>query len=90
MSIPTHEQTAGAPVDALLIAGQFWRDDDKTTPVLLKHCDPWSVILQLTGWLRASVRETLARGGGEPFGDKDEFDVLDRWLTQVRSEAENA
>jgi hypothetical protein len=26
---------------------------------------------------------------GEPYGDEDEFSVLDRWLTQVRSEAQH-
>lgn len=86
-TFPTTEQTANAPIDALLIAGQFWRDDSTTTPVLLRHCDPWSVCLQLAGWLRASVRETLALGGGESYGDTDEFDVLNRWLAKVREEA---
>lgn len=85
---PDNPATAAAPVDALLIAEQFWRDNDETCGLLLKHCDPWSVILQMSGWLRASVRETLALGGGERFGDTDEFDVLARWLEIIRNEQE--
>jgi hypothetical protein len=85
---PHNPQTAAAPVDALLIARMFlFGEDDRATGVLLKHADPYSCTLQLAGWLRAAIDTALQHGAGEEFGDTTVDDVLDRWLTQVRSEA---
>lgn len=81
--------TGRAPVDALLIARAFLRGDEDTTAVLLKHCDPHSTTLQLAGWLRTAIAAALDHGAGREFGDHTVDDVLDRWLTQVTSEAQS-
>ncbi|MCX6468089.1 MAG: hypothetical protein NTW76_02075 [Corynebacteriales bacterium] len=85
---PTADQTAAAPIDALLIARAFLRDDDAATQVLLKHSDPYSTTLQLAGWLKAAIERALATDPDNEHGDRTVDDVLDRWLTQVRSETE--
>ncbi|MBS1691923.1 MAG: hypothetical protein JST91_06860 [Actinobacteria bacterium] len=85
---PTTEQTAAAPVDALLIARAYLRGDDDATQVLLKHCDPWSTTLQLAGWLRTALAEALHRGAGHQHEDHTVEDVLDRWIATVRAEAD--
>lgn len=79
--------TSSAPVDALLIARAFLRDDEDATAVLLKHCDPYSTTLQLCGWLKAAIEEALSHGPNR-FGDDTVDDVLARWLVQVQREAE--
>jgi hypothetical protein len=71
---PDNERTRRAPVDAVLLAQAFYRDDDAATKVLLDNCDPYSVALQLCGWL---------------FTTFDQFDVnteerLNIWLDAGR------
>jgi hypothetical protein len=82
---PDNPQTKAAPVDALLIARAFRPDgDDHATTIVLKHSDPYSVALQLAGWLRAAIEVALQHGAGESFGDTCVDDVLDRWLSGER------
>jgi hypothetical protein len=54
---PDNERTRRAPVDAVLIAQAFHRDDDAALSVLFENCDPYSVALQLCGWLYATLRQ---------------------------------
>lgn len=48
---PDNPLTRRASVDAVLLAQSFYRDDIAATSVLLSNCDPYSVSLQLCGFL---------------------------------------
>lgn len=78
------DRRAAAPVDALLIAQSLWSGDETATAILMRYCEPWSVIRQLADWLRVAVTKALDSGAGPEFGDIHEFDVLARWLQDVQ------
>ncbi|MBZ4620988.1 hypothetical protein [Mycobacterium avium] len=54
---PDNELTKRASVDAVMLAQAFYRDDDQGVQVILKNCDPYSVALQLCGFLFATFRQ---------------------------------
>ncbi|WP_324666446.1 Hypothetical protein MUW33_2788 [Mycobacterium canetti] len=51
------ERTARSGVDSVLLAQAFWRDDMQAVETILRHMDPYSVALQLCGWLFATFRQ---------------------------------
>jgi hypothetical protein len=77
---PDNERTRRAPVDAVLIAQAFYRDDDAAVGVLLNNADPYSVTLQLCGWLYATLRQF----------DVDIEERLGMWLDAARAEVGEA
>jgi hypothetical protein len=77
---PDNELMKRAPVDAILLAQAFHRDDDAAQQVVLKNCDPHSVALQLCGWLYATLRQF----------DVDIEDRLGIWLDAVRAQTGEA
>jgi hypothetical protein len=78
-------RTAAAPVDALLLAQAHWRNDKEAAFVVAKYSDPWAINRQLASWLRVAVQKALECGAGPEFGDRDEFDVIARWIREVQS-----
>lgn len=54
---PENPQTRRAPVDSVLLLQAFHHDDSFAQQVVLKTCDPYSVALQLCGWLLATFRQ---------------------------------
>jgi hypothetical protein len=68
--------TGRAPVDAILLAQAFLRDDDAAGQVIINNCDIHSVSLQLCGWIYACIRE---RGA-------DVEERLAIWLNAMRAE----
>ncbi|GAB4597524.1 hypothetical protein MOKP4_38420 [Mycobacterium avium subsp. hominissuis] len=77
---PDNPLTRRAPLDAVLVAQAFYRDDLPATAVLLGNCDPYSVALQLCGFL---------------FGTLTHFDIdveerLRIWLDETRRQTGEA
>lgn len=68
--------TRRAAVDAALLAKSLHRGDDAAGQVIVDHCDIHSVVIQLTGYLLATLRH---------FG-VDVEERLDMWLTAARNE----
>jgi hypothetical protein len=54
---PDNERTRRAPIDAILLAQAAYRGDDAAVMVLLDHCDPYSVVLQLCGWITTTFEQ---------------------------------
>jgi hypothetical protein len=53
---PDNEATKRASVDAVMLAQAFHRGDDQAAEIIIKNCDPYSVSLQLCGFLFATFR----------------------------------
>jgi hypothetical protein len=54
---PDNPMTRRAPVDSVLLLQALHRDDEQAQQVLLASCDPYSVALQLCGWLLTTFRQ---------------------------------
>jgi hypothetical protein len=77
---PNNPLTKRASVDAILLAQAFHRDDDAAQQVVLKNCDPYSVALQLCGFLFATFRQF----------DVDIEERLGVWLETTRGQTGEA
>lgn len=73
---PDNELTKRASVDAVMLTQALHRGDDQGMQVILKNCDPYSVALQLCGFLLATLRQL----------DVDTEEHLTLWLTETQSQ----
>ncbi|PQE01402.1 hypothetical protein CYL16_04785 [Mycobacterium sp. EPG1] len=73
---PENPATKRASVDSILLAQAFYRDDDQGVETILKHCDPYSVALNLCGFIYATFRQF----------DVDTEERLDIWLAETRKQ----
>lgn len=73
---PDDPLTKRAAVDAVLLAQSFHRDDDPAVQAILNNCDPYSVALQLCGFLYATLRHCGA----------DVEERLGIWLAATRQQ----
>ncbi|OBF95711.1 hypothetical protein A5773_13885 [Mycobacterium sp. 852014-52450_SCH5900713] len=64
----------------MLLAQSFYRDDTAATAVLLGNCDPYSVALQLCGFLFTTLKHF----------DVDVEDRLAIWLESTRRQTGEA
>jgi hypothetical protein len=77
---PDNPLTRRAPLDAVLLAQSFYRDDMAATAVLLANCDCYSVALQLCGFLFATLTHF----------DHDVEERLAIWLEETRRQTGEA
>ncbi|MDX1890120.1 hypothetical protein [Mycolicibacterium sp. 050158] len=77
---PDNPLTKRASVDAVLLAQAFLRDDDTGAGVIMKNSDPYSVALQLCGFLFATFRQF----------DVDPEERLAIWLDATREQTGEA
>ncbi|MCZ0732216.1 hypothetical protein [Mycolicibacterium iranicum] len=68
--------TNRAPVDAILLAQAFYREDTAAGQAVADNCDLWSVLMQTFGFLFATLRQF----------DVDIEERLDIWLAATRAE----
>jgi hypothetical protein len=73
---PDNPLTKRAPIDGILLAQAFYRDDDHAGQVIINNCDIHSVALQLCGWIYAGIRQA-----GEDVEER-----LSLWLERTRDE----
>lgn len=73
---PENPLTKRAPLDAVLLAQAVYRDDEPAQQAILANCDPYSVAIQLCGFLLATFHNF----------DVDIEDRFGIWLEQTRQE----
>lgn len=73
---PDNERTKRASVDAVMLTQALHRGDDQGMQVILANCDPYSLAVQVCGFLLGTLRHF----------NVDTEERLTLWLTETQSQ----